>query len=83
MTTISTILQGQYKTNSKNRLTSNEEFNRDAEYIGEIKQMYMKSMKRVRELGTGINDRRMKFAEMVFDYAKDESIKLKIKTWGK
>lgn len=83
MTTPNSILQGQYKTNSRNRLTSNEEFNRDAEYMGEIKAMYLKITKRCRDLGYGINDRRIKFSETVFDYAKDQSEKLRIKTWGK
>lgn len=82
--TIQDVLQGQYqKINSKNRLTSNREFNQDAEIWIGIKEMMIVINQRVRDFGNGNEGRRLKFKDVVYEYAKEWSVKTRIKTWGK
>jgi len=72
------FLSSLYSKHSFNRKTSNEEFNRDAKHMAGIKEMYLKIHERLRERPS---ERRKKFADMVHSYCKDESIRIKNKTW--
>lgn len=72
------ILATHYLTSTINRQTTNEEFNKDAEYMIGIKEMFLKSQERFRDNPT---ERKKKFADMVHSYCKDESKRLKSKHW--
>lgn len=76
------IIEKHYGTSRAKRLTTDEEFNKDAEYMWTIKLMYMNIDKRLHEKGDGVGGRRAKFAEMVWEYCKEEALKMKKKTWG-
>lgn len=81
-TTVAAILQKKYATSSAMRLTSNEEFNRDAETMISLQRMYLVITSRVREKGVGINRRRAKLSEIVFATVKEKNRSLQLKTWG-
>lgn len=76
------IVRTQYKTSSVNRLTTNDEFNKDAELMWEEKERYLKINDRLRGMGIGKNERRLKLSEVVFASAKELSEKIKRKNWG-
>lgn len=82
-TTIQDVLQQQYaKCNSSKRLTSNAEFNRDAEVWIGIKEMMIVINQRIRDFGNGKNGYRLRIKEGVYAYAKEWSDKTRKKTWG-
>lgn len=69
-----------YKTDSSKRLTSNDEYNKDAEHMQKVKALYLKSQQRFRNEPTPYREA---IANIIKRWAFKQKSIIQNKNWGK